>query len=523
MKRKHTVAVIAVLLTYFLALGLLVYAESFSPDATILSMKDALWYSIVTLTTVGYGDLSPVTTAGRLIGAVFLLLSTSLLAVLVAIIMTFSQVYARCRFAFLQGRKWHIFSVLDSHTAQLATEILAENPQAVLIFPKDDENNDKETATMLKKQGAFFIKGSVADVLSLKKHPQGTALFFMGADGYANYRAALGFTGMGCAVYCQSDYQGRNTPHDIILFSASGICARLYWRQQPLERNAASVVIIGGGSYATALLEQALQVNVFSPQQSIHYHLFADSTQFVDMHPQLSQVLAVDCEKDETDSLFVYDTPWQQHPQVITDADRIIIWSDNDEQNLKNYSDINRYFATKGKIHLRLSYNLSDADCFGADSSLYTPALVMRSALNNTAKAMHNSYLQNTGATGPQWQELSPFTRNSNISAADHIQTKIRILLDDDSITQITGDICRTAYDRYLATKDEKADIYRRTEHIRWMRFHAIHNWSYAPVRNNAMRHHPSMVPFDRLKVTDQVKDDYSWQLLRQLADILDK
>jgi voltage-gated potassium channel len=39
--------------------------ESKSPDANITTGGDALWYSMVTITTVGYGDFYPVTTGGR--------------------------------------------------------------------------------------------------------------------------------------------------------------------------------------------------------------------------------------------------------------------------------------------------------------------------------------------------------------------------------------------------------------------------------------------------------------------------
>ncbi len=43
-------------------------AESKSTAANITTGLDALWWNIVTLSTVGYGDKYPVTTAGRLVG-----------------------------------------------------------------------------------------------------------------------------------------------------------------------------------------------------------------------------------------------------------------------------------------------------------------------------------------------------------------------------------------------------------------------------------------------------------------------
>lgn len=42
-------------------------------NASIQSFPDALWWSVVTITTVGYGDMVPVTTAGRAVGFVLML------------------------------------------------------------------------------------------------------------------------------------------------------------------------------------------------------------------------------------------------------------------------------------------------------------------------------------------------------------------------------------------------------------------------------------------------------------------
>ncbi len=43
------------------------------PTAEITSFPDALWWAIVTVTTVGYGDIVPVSTAGRAMGYILVL------------------------------------------------------------------------------------------------------------------------------------------------------------------------------------------------------------------------------------------------------------------------------------------------------------------------------------------------------------------------------------------------------------------------------------------------------------------
>jgi voltage-gated potassium channel len=48
--------------------------ESQSPEAKITTGRDAFWYSIVTITTVGYGDYYPVTPGGR-ITAMFIMIT----------------------------------------------------------------------------------------------------------------------------------------------------------------------------------------------------------------------------------------------------------------------------------------------------------------------------------------------------------------------------------------------------------------------------------------------------------------
>lgn len=63
-----TLLLMGILVLQFGSLWMLA-VEGDSKDANITTASDALWYTIVTISTVGYGDQYPVTNAGRIIGA----------------------------------------------------------------------------------------------------------------------------------------------------------------------------------------------------------------------------------------------------------------------------------------------------------------------------------------------------------------------------------------------------------------------------------------------------------------------
>ena len=65
-----SLAVISILL--LLTSSLLILHFENGMDGGINSAKDAIWWSFVTVTTVGYGDMYPVTTAGRIVATVLM-------------------------------------------------------------------------------------------------------------------------------------------------------------------------------------------------------------------------------------------------------------------------------------------------------------------------------------------------------------------------------------------------------------------------------------------------------------------
>ena len=65
---------------------LVLQAESRDPAANIQTGGDALWWGLVTITTVGYGDFYPVTTAGRIIGFGVMIAGVGIIGALASIL-----------------------------------------------------------------------------------------------------------------------------------------------------------------------------------------------------------------------------------------------------------------------------------------------------------------------------------------------------------------------------------------------------------------------------------------------------
>lgn len=68
---------------------LVIQLESGAAGATITSGADALWWSLVTITTVGYGDEYPVTVLGRWVGIFVMLAGVGIIGSLASILASF--------------------------------------------------------------------------------------------------------------------------------------------------------------------------------------------------------------------------------------------------------------------------------------------------------------------------------------------------------------------------------------------------------------------------------------------------
>lgn len=92
---------------------LIVPIEASHPTPRIRNVSDGLWWSIQTLTTVGYGDVTPVTELGRVLGVVMQLVGAVLFGTVIAIV---SSTMSRRQEEFYWER---LFERLDRYEARL--------------------------------------------------------------------------------------------------------------------------------------------------------------------------------------------------------------------------------------------------------------------------------------------------------------------------------------------------------------------------------------------------------------------
>lgn len=89
-RAKSTMATVAFLVILVLQFGsyFVIGVEENSPEAIITSPLDAIWWTFVTITTVGFGDEYPVTDLGRIIGIFVIITGVILFSVLTGFIAT---------------------------------------------------------------------------------------------------------------------------------------------------------------------------------------------------------------------------------------------------------------------------------------------------------------------------------------------------------------------------------------------------------------------------------------------------
>lgn len=173
------------LFLYFVALLLLadfwvVYFER-GRNPAFENYGDGLWWALVTVTTIGYGDTFPITTSGRLVGSVVILVGIGLVGLFMGKI---SSILVEQRIR--EGRGLNDAKRLSGHFVILGHKadmsgfisgILRVNPslprEKLVVVSQSDESVVEELR--LAFPGVLFLRGDVVDPMAIQRANVATA------------------------------------------------------------------------------------------------------------------------------------------------------------------------------------------------------------------------------------------------------------------------------------------------------------------------------------------------------------
>ena len=154
---------------FFLLVTLLIAFETDSTQSSIVDYPNAIWYAVVTITGVGYGDLYPATVYGRGIGYIFVITSVGVYILFISKIVSFMS-------ALTQNKKlgYHGTSFTD-HTIIVGWNDITRNVTDQLIG-------------VHKKVAIIANQINDIDTIHEKYHKYKNLVFALHAD-YSNHEA----------------------------------------------------------------------------------------------------------------------------------------------------------------------------------------------------------------------------------------------------------------------------------------------------------------------------------------------
>ena len=237
-KNNNKLIAFAVTASIIALLYLLTITEQQRPDATIRTPLDAFWYFIATITTVGYGDVSPVSPFGKILGVFFILLSCGFISVLITSTIRFmnGSFILKMKLALSQVDKWYIFNEYNQEADLLARNLWNLKENSGVIFC-----NAEHRIGGLFRVRFIFTPLSVEETMALctKKQEKGIGekpiVFLMDEDEEKNLKTALSLTGMKSLLYCKTGIRFQNPPTGLRTFDPADLTARAYWHDHPLS------------------------------------------------------------------------------------------------------------------------------------------------------------------------------------------------------------------------------------------------------------------------------------------------
>ena len=169
-KKTNLIITLVGLILFLLFSWLLLSFENDNENSSIKSIGDVMWYAIITLTTVGYGDYFPITTGGKVVSLFFVIASLGVLGFFLSRLTNKIQNYMELKKNGHFGTDYKEHFIIfgwNKFGQHVAEQILkANNKIAIITDNKDDIENIK---SLYSSNNLFILLSDYKNFDELKK------------------------------------------------------------------------------------------------------------------------------------------------------------------------------------------------------------------------------------------------------------------------------------------------------------------------------------------------------------------
>jgi hypothetical protein len=288
-------------------------------------------------------------------------------------------------------------------------------------------------------------------------------------------------------------------------FNIYDLLARVYWKRNNFydrRHETTKIAIIGFDRVGSSIFKYGFLNNIYSLDQYFEYHLWG--------WPEAEASFIRNFNTMNQDKIFIHEKSWDEELDALAEMNRVIYTLTENRIDLIQKV---LYANPNVQIHCYSNENVSLSDiyasknilAFGNLENVLTEENIKNEKLYKQAKLFNYDY--SLGAEGKatlsfekeaetKWKELSGFHKESSIARADHYWIEKKLIEDGE-----LGENSETAW---------------RIEHVRWARFHYVNHWTYGDKKDNNLRKHYCLVPYDELSYEEQKKDGINSDVLRR-------
>ncbi len=542
--RSYIVYVLGIVALVILTSATGFYAAEFGTNQNLDSYGDALWWAIVTVTTIGYGDIFPVTVAGRLVGAFLMFAGIGALGVFTASIAAYLIKFDRLDALRVRGMHRHVVVCGLGSTGALLTQAFRKDGYRVLVIEKAEENPHVEAA---RETGAVVLVGDASrtEVLRRARVDRAAHIVIVAGADAMNVEIAAAARSLvqdsAASVSCAAQIEdpelwyalrswdvGTRDRVRLEFFNVTELGARaLLARYSPFDGAAGPaavaphVLIVGAGALGQHLIGHMVRqwqdadgetktplpitlvdADVDRVTQDLHHR-----------HPELRTLAAI-----SSHAMDLRSTTFQRGAFLFDDTGRCIVTQAYvclEEEGLAISTALlllNHLRQHGVRVVVRTSREAglaallravggqgsrgaSHLHVFSLLEQACRPEFVLRGTNEVLARALHQEYLsqvsrqQNSSAV--PWDDLPLDLRESNRRQADHIATKLEaVQCHIVPLTALEGD----AFAFTPAEVEQLAEM----EHERWVADRRAQGWTRGP-RAPIQKTNPNLVSWAEL------------------------